>query len=268
MTQETETAVEAELPEVVETEAVIEQAEAPETEAPAEERRLTEAEWQKKLENAENRAAKRLNRLRRDIEAAKLEATHTQRTQPTPSAQTTELKEPQPQDFPSDYTGYLRAVARFDRDTGLREVEQRLTAKETASVQQYREQQLESQRDAALDAAGAEYAKQVPNFDKMVADNAQTIKNFPDSIKRVIKEVDPQDVVKAFHVMVENDTLEDLADMTPVQAAAAIVKAASMPIKPVITKAPNPMAAARGMSAGSKTLNRMSPQELVDWVNS
>ncbi len=103
----------------------------------------------------------------------------------------------------------------------------------------------------------------------MVAQNASIIQAFPDSIKRVIKEVDPQDVVKAFHAMVENDTLEDLADMTPVQAASAIVRAANMPQKPAsITRAPAPMAPAKGNSTGVKTLHRMSPQELVEWVNS
>jgi hypothetical protein len=271
MSEEIET-VEAETP-TIETEAAeSEQAETPETETPAqEEKRLTEAEWLKKERNVVSRRDKQIGKYRAQLEAAQAEISKYQRTQ-QPSTQQTfpaELKEPQPQDFPNDYTGYLRSLAKFDRDSGLREVEQRINAKETHSVSAYREQQFLAASDTALQQATLEYAKAVPNIEAMIEEHGQTIANFPDSIKRVIREVDPQDVIKAFHAMVESDTLEDLADMTPVKAAAAIAKAASMPTKPVaITKAPAPMAAARGTGAATKTLTRMSPAELVDWVNS
>lgn len=261
-------AFEAELPEVVENEAVSEQAENHENEtAEQEEKRLTEAEWLKKERNTVSRRDKQLAKLRREYDATQAELAK-YRQQPQQQAVSSELKEPQENEF-KNYHEYIRALERFDRTKDLKAFEDRLNAKETLSVREYQQKQWEVERDIALDKAGEEYTKQVPNFMEMVAQNASVIQGFPDSIKRVIKEVDAQDVVKAFHAMVENDTLEDLADMTPVQAAAAIVRAANMPKKPAsITRAPAPMASARGTSQGSKTLNRMSPQELVDWVNS
>lgn len=275
MTNEIETIVEAEAPEVVETEAVIEQAETPETETSAqEEKRLTEAEWLKKERNVVSRRDKTIgkeralrNQLEAQYQAAQAELAKYRQFQQ--QSLQNELKEPNPNDFPGDYTAYLRAVNRYDQTKELKAFEERLNAKETTSVSSYREQQFLAQSDTALQQATLEYAKIVPNIEQMIQEHGQTITAFPDSIKRVIREVDPQDVVKAFHAMVENDTLEDLADMSPVQAAAAIVRAAGMPSKSAaFTKAPTPMAAARGTGAPTKTINRMSPEELVQWVNS
>lgn len=264
-------AFEAEPPEVVNEEAVHtdEQAETPENETTEqEEKRLTEAEWLRKERNLVSREGKRLAKLRQQRDAVLAEIGSYKQQQPPAPQQQAELKEPQEGDY-KNYHEYIRALEKFDRAKDLRALRDELTAKETHSVREYQEKQWEIARNTALDQAGEEYAKQVPNFTQMVADNAAIIQSFPDSIKRVIKEVDAQDVVKAFHAMVENDTLEDLADMTPVQAAAAIVRAANMPKKPAsITKAPAPMTSARGTGQGQKTIHRMSPQEIVDWVNS
>lgn len=262
-------AVEAEAPEAVENEVVAteEQTEAPQNETPEqEEKRLTEAEWLRKERNTVSRRDKQIAKLRAQYEATQAELERF-RAQPV-QQQPTELTEPKESDF-QNYHEYIRALERFDRAKDIKALKEELSAKDTHSVQEYRQRQWEAERNAALDKAGEEYAKQVPNFAEMVAQNASIIQSFPDAIKRVIKEVEPQDVVKAFHAMVENDTLEDLADMTPVQAAAAIVRAASMPQKPApVTRAPAPMAPARGTSQAHKTLNRMSPAELVEWVNS
>ena len=259
-------ALEAEAPVAVETEAVeSEQADSQET---AEEKRLTEAEWLKKERNVVSRRDKQIGKLRAQYEATQAElAKYRQQEQPQVAPQA-ELKEPQEGDFKS-YHEYIRALEKFDRAKDLKELETRLSAKDTSSVREYQQRQWETQRDMELDKAGEEYAKLVPNFMDMVAQNATVIQNFPDAIKRVIKEIDAQDVVKAFHAMVENDTLEDLGDMTPVQAAAAIVRAASMPPKiQNVSRAPAPLTQARGTGTGQKTLNRMSPEELVQWVNS
>lgn len=261
--------IEAELPEIAENEAVAteEQAETPENETAEEtEKRLTEAEWLKKERNTVSRRDKQIAKLRAQYDETQAEL-QKYRQQPASQAPAA-LTEPKESDF-QNYHEYIRALEKFDRLNDLKAFKEELSAKDTHSVREYQARQWEQQRNEALDKAGEEYSKTVPNFGELVAQNASIIQAFPDSIKRVIKEVDPQDVVKAFHAMVENDTLEDLADMTPIQAATAIVKAANMPTKPpAITKAPAPMASARGTSQGQKTLNRMSPQELVDWVNS
>lgn len=266
-----DTAFEAELPEVIENEVVSneKQTEIPDDETEAQEdKRLTEAEWLKKERNVVSRRDKQIGKLRAQYEMAQNELNKYRQQPSSQNVQTAELKEPEEGDF-KNYHEYIRALERFDRTKDLKAFEERLTAKETHSVREYQQRQWETERDIALDKAGEEYSKQVPDFMNMVAQNATIIQSFPDAIKRVIKEVDAQDVVKAFHAMVENDTLEDLADMTPVQAAAAIVRAANMPQKPAsFTRAPAPMTSAKGTTQGQKTLNRMSPQELVDWVNS
>lgn len=262
-------AFEAELPEVVESEAVDQQAEIPEEETETqEEKRLTEAEWLKKERNVVSRRDKQIAKERtRNAELMAELGKYQQQIKPQP-VQSNERPDPNDPKW-KNYDEYVDARQDWKLEQAQKALREELNAKDTNSVREYRQNQWEAERDAALDAAGEAYAKEVPNFMALVEQNASTIKAFPIAIKRTIKEMDAQDVVKAFHAMVENDTLEDLSDMSPVQAAAAIVKAASMQRKSTpITRAPAPMASARGTSAGQKTLNRMSPQELVDWVNS
>lgn len=269
--------IEAELPEIVETEAVeTEQAESPETEETEaqEEKRLTEAEWLKKERNTVSRRDKQLAKERqRTAElAAEVERYRSQVQAARPQAVSDERPNPdrKPDGSPwGSYHEFLQADQKYERAQDLKALREELTAKDTHSVASYKEHQFIQQSDHALQNATLEYAKQVPNIEKMIQQHGETISALPEGIKRVIREVDPQDVIKAFHAMVENDTLEDLADMTPTQAAAAIVRAASMPSpKRPISRAPAPMASARGTSSGVKTLNTMSPSELVDWVNS
>ena len=126
-------------------------------------------------------------------------------------------------------------------------------------------QQWEAERKNALDVAGDAYVKDNPEIAELVEQHADVIRAFPPEINRAIFDSDPMEVIKAFHHMARNGTLEEVSDMSYADAKVAIVRAANAR---TVSKAPAPLKSAKGTSSSSNDLLAKSPDELMAWLKS
>lgn len=170
---------------------------------------------------------------------------------------------PREEDYPNDYGSYLeaRALHKFSKQLEARDASTKKTQEETAQSTQI--QNWESERKNALDIAGDVYIKDNPEIAELVQQNAETIRAFPPEINRAIFESDPMEVVKAFHHMARNGTLDEISDMSYADAKVAIVRAANAR---TVSKAPVPLSAARGNGSVGKSLDNASDDDIRAWL--
>lgn len=177
----------------------------------------------------------------------------------------------QPDDVPNekDFEGkpwgeYARAVAKYEAQK-LAEENKKTTQEHTSNVE--RQAYVQERVDHAADNSAAA-AKAFPDFKQVENDNMDFVRTLPDPIKEVLREAD--NPAYAFYQLAKDGQLEELSEASPARAALLIARAEDKALasKKPVTKAPAPLASAKGTGSGGKSLDAMSGEELVKWVNS
>lgn len=130
---------------------------------------------------------------------------------------------------------------------------------------------LEAERAAAIDENAAAAAKAFPDFFKVMDDNAAALRGMPEHIRDALLEAE-NGAYALYHALKEGQ-LTDLYSMPPVKAAMAIARLedraiSSVPKPKTVSSAPAPLAAAKGTAPGGKSLDRMTADELMEWLKS
>jgi len=226
-------------------------------------------EFPKKALNALSRRDKTIGKLRAELAAARsANPAATPQPQPQPKPQSPAQPPaaqgdgaPKMEDY-KNYADYLEARSDW-------KIEQALASRETKqqeAQQQTTEQKWVTERETAVETQAVEFIKATPDALAVVQENADVIDAFPAHIQRALLEADNAPL--AVYNLAKEGKLEALASMSPAKAAMEIGRAqAQAPAKPQ-SKAPAPLAAARGSVAASKSLESMSGTELLQWVNS
>lgn len=229
-----------------------EEADKPEVEIP----------FPKKAQNAISRRDKQIGNLRAKYELAQAELNKfREQTAPKQTQQVNNDGAPKEADF-TNYAEYLEARTEW-------RIEQALAArdaKQTETQQSRDVKAWESQRIPVVDKQADEFAKEFPDSIQMFNDNADLIKSFPENIKRAFLAADNAPL--AFYNLAKEDKLSDLADMSLEDAKVEIRLAQMKPAAKPQSKAPAPLSASRGSVAPTKSLDSMSGNELLKWVNS
>jgi hypothetical protein len=221
----------------------------------------------KKATRALERRNKKINKLR--AEKAELEQKlASYANNPPPQEQQIDnqsipdgLKEPQEDDF-EDYAEYLKAVGKF-------EVEREYATKE-AQAQQQREvesqQQWVRQRAEQIDARAAEVVKTIPELEGLYRENQDIIEGYSNTTKMAFLEADAPEM--AFYALAQEGRLEELDGMTPTKIAREIalaeIRGQKLSKSRPQSKAPAPIKKAKGTGTRRKTLDDMSPSELLN----
>lgn len=226
------------------------------TEQPAPETQKPDSD--KKLTNKLSRQDRKIGQLTaiKHQQAAELEAL---RKQIAGSQQPQAKSEaPKESDYES-YHEYMRALQKHDLEQFKSELSKNgAQEQEALQVQRWAQERTEALGNKAQEFLGAN-----PDAAELLEDYHDL--EFPPHIERIFLEADPQETITAFVNLAREGKLEALASMTPTQAAMTIAKASQA--KPQVSKAPTPISPARGSAGGGKSLDRMSPDELMAWVN-
>lgn len=164
----------------------------------------------------------------------------------------------------NNYGEYLKAEARYAAQELLTERDtQNQTQAQKANEQAWTEDRLEHVADTSQKAKAA-----FPDYQSVYDQNLDIIQTFPPHIEKAFLEAD--NPAYALYALAKDGGLEQLASMSATRAAVVIARAedraASM--KAQVTRAPTPLAGAKGTAPGSKELHQMSGDELLKWVNS
>lgn len=161
------------------------------------------------------------------------------------------------EDFPT-YAEYLKAQA----------VEEALNKFKELNPQPQKSQEADPyivQREQQIAQKAQEYKKTIPDYAQILDSHIEMIDALPEAVQHAFYEAD--DAALAFYNLAKSGDLASLAGMTPTQAAMAIAKASVR--KP--ESAPpqhRPIAGAKGTGKSGKSLEDMSPAELMNWLNS
>jgi len=211
----------------------------------------------KKAINALSRKDKQIGKLRAQLEqykAMQMQAQPQQAEQKTLNKPSND-GEPNIADF-DNHIDYMRAVNKYDAQKLLEERE----SKQTQASQTQQEQQWLNQRINEVDKQSEEFAKEYPQITAIAQEHAETIQSLPQEIKLALLKAENPPL--ALLNLATSGVLDELGDMSLEDARVEIKLALKQqPIKPQ-SKAPKPMASARG-SVVTKSFENMSPEELV-----
>lgn len=220
----------------------------------------------KKAKNALERRDKKINKLRARI--AELEAAQSQ-----PQMQQYEdvvednpygLKEPKEDDF-DDYAEYLEAKGEYkaQREFAKRELE----FKQRQEVES--QQQWVQQRVSQIDKRAAETVKAIPELNGLFQENQDIIEGYSDDTKMAFLEADKPEL--AFYALAKEGKLESLEGMSPTRVAREIalaeMRGEQMAQSRPVSNAPQPISKPKASSPKRRTLEDMSPSELIKHIN-
>lgn len=213
----------------------------------------------KKAVNAISRRDKQIGKYKaeRDALAAKLAQYE------KPTTQVTQPNQLDPNKF-DNYGEYLKAQGKLEAESEYSAKEKQRTEQELAAKnQQLMEPLLQNVRQTA-----DELMKSNPEVTDLLIQNADIVDGYPDAIQQAFLEA--KNPALAFAVLAKEGLLEVLATMTPYQASMAIARAedrgAVMFKAKQVTKAPAPMAGAKGTGTLTKSLEDMSGTDIIAWV--
>lgn len=164
---------------------------------------------------------------------------------------------------------YMEAKQKHDLEQKFAEQgqQQQLThlQQQQMAVRQQQDQQIETEINELVDSS--------PEVKSVFEENLAVIEQMPPHIEALMYEVD---AVAAGYALAKEGRLQDLYSMHPHVAAAELVQAQhrgrqyleQSSSAPSISKAPKPIASARGSGTNSKPLDKRSPDELMKWLNS
>jgi len=214
----------------------------------------------KKASRALERKNKRINKLRARV--AELEAVQPQRqgeqiTTPSPEG----LNEPQEDDF-DDYAEYLEAKGEYkaERKYADREAE----AAQMQSVES--QQQWVRERAKYVDDRAALAAETIPELEGLYRENQDIIEGYGDYTKMAFLEADKPEL--AFYALAQEGRLEELDGLSPSRVAREIalaeIRGEKLSKARPVSKAPAPIKQVRGGGTRSRSLDDMSPSELLN----
>lgn len=126
-------------------------------------------------------------------------------------------------------------------------------------------QQYIAQKQMEMAAKAQEYTKNIPDYQEVLAENAEILSALPEHVTHAFLEAD--DGALAFYNLGKDGGLIELLDMPPVRAAMAIAQA-QRPYQPAAPKPVHkPIKGNSGTSQGYKTLSNMSPDEIARKFN-
>lgn len=216
----------------------------------------------KKAVNALSRRDRQIGKLRAEQQQLQAELER-YRAQAKPQEQSNSQR---PSDYPDEdkfdnYGDFLKAVARYEARQEMAEGNKR----QQQEYQQSQEQQWVAKRESEIADQAAEVASSIPDFGQTIAEYADVIDSFPPQLERLFLECENPPM--AFYALAKEGRLEDLLQMTPYRAAMEIGRAQDRGIalsqRRPITKAPAPIAPARGLGTTGKSLSDMDPAELL-----
>jgi hypothetical protein len=172
-------------------------------------------------------------------------------------------KEPNENDFDS-YGDYLKALASFRPEQG--QTEEKVDPKQVQeqAFKQAQQQIYHEQRVEAVAQQAQKAMKEVPGLEQMLDEFSDVLDTFPHAIEMAFLEAD--NAPMAFYALAKEGKLEQLADMTPTQAAMEIARAQirgdAMVKAGKVSKAPAPIKGVKPGSPGGKSMDDMSGKEL------
>jgi len=216
----------------------------------------------KKAINALSRRDKQIGKLRAELQQRDLELQRYQQQQSQKQAPDSDVPN---EDSFDNYGDYLKAIARYEAKQELaqgtkQQQEQQRSASQQAWIAE-RQDYVAVKAQEAIDS--------VPDFQQVMSENVDIVESFPPHIEHLFLEAD--NAALAFYALAKEGKLESLLEMSPARAAMEIGRAedrgvAMTKAKPV-TKAPTPISASKGTGTVGKTLDRMSTEELLAFVN-
>jgi hypothetical protein len=171
------------------------------------------------------------------------------------------LVEPKEEDF-EDYADYLIAQGEYKvrKEYAAREVE----AQEQRFIQD--QQAWVQERAKYVDNRAAEAVKTIPELDGLYRENQDIIESYSDTTKMAFLEAEKPEL--AFYALAQEGKLEELEQLSPMGVARAIALAELRGEKLAkgrpVSNAPAPIKPVRGSSSKRKTLDDMSPTELLN----
>lgn len=228
----------------------------------SEETEEKEEMFPKKAVNALSRRDKQIGKLKAEKQQMHQELEEL-RQKATPKA---EVKDdsPKEEDFET-YGEYLRAEARFAAKQELRETQ----TKQTESKAKLEADEWEEDRRIAIEENHQEALKAFSDFKTLLDDNSDDKGQIPLSTaaRRALLEADAG--AFALRSILKDGVLDELNQMSPAKAAMMVARHEDKAIaasKKQTTKTPAPMTPSKGVATNSKSLDKMSPDELHKWV--
>lgn len=170
---------------------------------------------------------------------------------------------PDPKDFEGKpWAEYVNAVVKFEARQSAEE--QRKTTQEQTFKTERQERIQERVEHAADNSVAA--AKTFADFKQVESENMDVIRSLPETVKELLREAD--NPAYAFYQLAKDGQLDQLSEVSPARAALLIARAEdkALAAKKPVTKAPPPLASARGTASGEKSLDQYSPDELRKWM--
>lgn len=224
----------------------------------------TEEKFPKKAERALERRNKKINKLR--AEKAELEKELNDfraRPQQTEDKPIEGLQEPREDDF-EDYAEYLVAKGEYNVKRENVAMEQEFKQRQAFESQQ----QWVSERAKYVDERAAKAVESIPELDGLYHENQDIIEGYQDSTKLGFLTVEKPEM--AFYALATEGKLEELDSMNPVQLGYTLrdaeIRGEEMSKARPQSKAPAPIQPAKGTGTRSKTLDDMSPSELLAYL--
>lgn len=220
-----------------------------------------ETPFPKKAVNAINRRDRQIRQLR-----AQLREVEAKKSAPQQENQQTE-SEPKEDDF-DNYGDFLKAR----QDYFLNQHKRSSEAEREQSNLTQQQQQIREQQDAIINQQVTEMVQSNPDVQKVLAQNIDVIENMPPEIENLMYELD--DPVSAGFALAKEGRLGDLYNMNPQLALLELYHAQQrgqqylkQKSAPPVSKAPKPIAGAKGTGGSSKSLSQMTPEQIVDWAS-
>lgn len=217
--------------------------------------------WREKMLSREReekaQLAKQLDEMRAEIEAIK-------------SGKQAVDDKPKQENF-STWEEYNEALADYKVDQKLKAF-QAEQAKSAAAPQVDPKEQYNQERLQHHEQRSVELSKLIPDYVQVVSEVSDEIDDLPTEHQALLLELD--DAPAAVYVLALEDKLERLGSMSLNLAAAELIRArdkAAQYLQPAktITKAPPPVAGARGVGGSTrKSLDKMSAKDIVKWAQS
>jgi hypothetical protein len=234
---------------------------------------LTPEQLAKRQANRKSHENSKLAQMRREAREAKAQAQQLQaeierlrqgnqpKTEPKAGSE-----EPKLDDYET-WEDYNKALIKFEAKQ-IREAENKQT-QETQKNQELTK--WVDERSSRVDTRITELAQSIPDFENTLEDIEDSIPALSPELARVALEAD--DINLAAYTLHKEGKLLEVLRMPPMRAAMEIAKAevrgaAYLKQPKQVTSAPAPLSPAKGTGSGSKSIERMTPNELKEWLAS
>lgn len=165
---------------------------------------------------------------------------------------------------------YMEAKQKHDLEQKFAEQGQQ----QQITALQQQQQAIRVQQEQQIEQEITELVSASPEVKSVFEKNLSVIEQMPPHIESLMYEIG--DAVPAAYALAKEGRLQELYHMHPHVAAAELVQAQhrgrqyleQSSSAPSISKAPKPIASARGSGTNTKPLEKRSPDELMKWLNS